>query len=99
MRIQYLEIVTKDVGGVVAADASAHNATFGEPDARLGNARPAALAGGGRVGGRAPLRETEEPVFRPYCLVDIENVAAALQAGWEVAHRRSRVSPPTGLYG
>ena len=87
MRIHYLEIVTTDVDAVCAAYAAAHEAQFGEPDPGLGNARTAALAGGGLVGVRAPLRETEEPVVRPYWLVDdIEGaVAAAVQAGGEVA--------------
>ena len=44
--------------------------------------------GGGLVGVRAPMRETEEPVVRPYWLVDdIEAaVAAAVKAGGEIAH-------------
>ena len=88
MQIQYLEIVTKEVDAVCAAYASANGVKFSEPDAGLGNARTAALVGGGLVGVRAPLRETEEPVIRPYWLVkDIEAaVAAAVQAGGEVAH-------------
>ena len=88
MQIQYLEIVTKDVDAVCAAYASTSGVEFGQPDAGLGNARTAALAGGGLVGVRAPLRETEQPVVRPYWLVkDIEAaVAAAVQAGGEVAH-------------
>jgi uncharacterized protein len=46
------------------------------------------MPGGGLVGVRAPLRETEEPVVRPYWLVDnIEAaVAAAVEAGGEIAH-------------
>ena len=87
MQIYYLEIVTSEVDAVCAAYAAANGAQFGEPDAGLGNARTAALAGGGLVGVRAPLRETEEPVVRPYWLVDdIEAaVAAAVQAGGEAA--------------
>jgi predicted enzyme related to lactoylglutathione lyase len=40
------------------------------------------------VGVRAPMSESEEPVVRPYWLVDnIESaVAAAVEAGGEVAH-------------
>lgn len=70
-----------------AAYSATNGVTFGEPDAGLGNARTAALAGGGLVGVRAPLRETEEPVVRPYWLVqDIQaSVAAVVQAGGEVA--------------
>ena len=88
MKVQYLEIVTKDVDAVCASYASTHKVQFGEPDAGLGNARTAALAGGGLVGVRAPLRETEEPVVRPYWLVDDIDaaVAAAVQSGGEVAH-------------
>ncbi|MBK8835095.1 MAG: hydroxylase [Anaerolineae bacterium] len=87
MKIQYLEIVTKDVDAVCAAYAAAQNAHFGEPVAELGFARTAPLAGGGPVGVRAPLRETEDPVVRPYWLVDdIEAaLAAAVQAGGELA--------------
>lgn len=88
MKIQYLEIVTKEVDAVCAAYASAHNVHFGAPDAGLGNARTAATAGGGLVGVRAPLRDTEEPVVRPYWLVDDIDaaVAAVVRAGGEVAH-------------
>ncbi|MCO6452548.1 MAG: hypothetical protein J5I90_17340 [Caldilineales bacterium] len=88
MKVQYLEIVTRDVDAVCAAYAAALNLQFGEPDAGLGGARTALLADGGRVGVRAPLRQTEEPVVRPYWLVpDIEAaLAAAAQAGGEIAH-------------
>ncbi len=88
MKVQYLEIVTKDVDAVIAAYSSALNVEFGEPDAGLGGARTASLAGGGLVGVRAPLRETEDPVVRPYWLVpDIQAaLAAAVQAGGQIAH-------------
>lgn len=95
MKIQYLEIVTKDVDAVCAAYESANDVQFGEPDAGLGNARTALLAGGGLVGVRAPLRDTEEPVVRPYWLVDDIDaaVAAVVQAGGELA------LPPMALPG
>jgi uncharacterized protein len=88
VKVQYLEIVTREVDAVCAAYASALNVQFGEPDAGLGGARTASLAGGGLVGVRAPLRETEDPVVRPYWLVaDIDAaLAAAVQAGGEIAH-------------
>jgi len=88
MQIHYLEIVTKEVDAVCAAYAAANGVQFGEPDAGLGNARTAPMPGGGLVGVRAPLRETEEPVVRPYWLVDdIEAaVAAAVKAGGVIAH-------------
>jgi predicted enzyme related to lactoylglutathione lyase len=87
MRVQYLEIVTREVDAVCAAYASAFHVQFGEPVAGLGGARTASLAGGGLVGVRGPLRETEDPVVRPYWLVaDIESaLAAAVQAGGEIA--------------
>jgi predicted enzyme related to lactoylglutathione lyase len=88
MQIHYLEIVTKEVDAECAAYASINGVQFSEPNAGLGNARTAPLAGGGLVGIRAPLRETEEPVVRPYWLVkDIAAaVAAAVRAGGKLAH-------------
>jgi uncharacterized protein len=88
MQIHYLEIVTREVDAVCAAYAAAHGVQFGQPDAGLGNARTAKLSGGGLVGVRSPLHETEQPVVRPYWLVDdIEvAVAAAVKAGSQVAH-------------
>lgn len=88
MRIQYLEIVTKEVDAVCAAYAAAGGVRFGGPEAALGGARTAAMPGGGYVGVRAPMHEMEEPVVRPYRLVDdIEAaVAAAVAEGGEVAH-------------
>ncbi len=87
MRVQYLEIVTPNVDGTCAALAEAHGVEFSEPIAELGNARTADLAGGGRIGVRAPMRATEKPVVRPYLLVDdIEAaVKAARDAGAEIA--------------
>lgn len=95
MSIHYLEIVATDVDAVCAAYAAASKLTFGEPQAELGNARIAALPDGSLVGVRAPMHETEEPVVRPYWLVeDIESaVAAAVDAGAEVAH------PPLAIPG
>lgn len=88
MQVHYLEIVTKEVDAVCAAYAAVTGAQFGKPDAGLGNARTATLPGGGLVGVRAPLRQTEEPVVRPYWLVDdIEAaVAAAVGSGGKLAH-------------
>lgn len=88
MQIHYLEVVTNDVAAVCAAYAATNGVHFGKPDAGLGGARTAALPDGGMVGVRAPMHEAEEPVVRPYWLVDdIETaVAAAVEAGGEVAH-------------
>lgn len=88
MQIHYLEVVTSDVAAVCAAYEAANGVRFGGPDAGLGNARTAALTGGGLVGVRAPLHESEQPVVRPYWLVDdIEAaLAAAVAKGAEIAH-------------
>jgi hypothetical protein len=95
MQIHYLEIVTKDVDAVCATCARLHGVAFGDGDAALGGARTASLHGGGMLGVRAPLHETEEPVVRPYLLVDdIEAaIAAAVEQGGEIAH------PPMELPG
>ena len=87
LKVQYLEIVTPLVNETCDVLAQAHGVVFGEPIAEFGNARTADLEGGGRIGVRAPMRETEEPVVRPYVLVDdIEAaVKAAEAAGAEVA--------------
>jgi len=88
MHVHYLEIVTRDVDGVCHAYGAALGAAFGGADAKLGGARTAPLPGGGLVGVRAPLHESEEPVVRPYWLVaDIDAaLAAAVAAGGVVAH-------------
>jgi len=95
MNIHYLEIVTSDVEAVCANYERLHGVTFSKPVAELGNARTAPLPDGGRVGVRAPMRETEQPVVRPYILVDnIESaVQAASDAGADIAH------PPMELPG
>ncbi len=88
MKVQYLEIVTPDVDAVCATYATLHGVSFSEPDARLGNARTASFPGGGLLGVRAPMHETEAPVVRPYTLVDDLDAAveAAKAAGGEIAH-------------
>lgn len=88
MRIHYLEIVTPDVDATCAAYAAANGVRFGKRDAGLGNARTAPLPGGGMVGVRAPMHESESPVVRPYWLVkDMKAaVASVVAAGGEVAH-------------
>lgn len=88
MQIEYLEIVTKDVEAVCAAYEAAHGVTFAAPEPGLGGARTTAMPEGALLGVRGPLHESEEPVVRPYWLV--ENIEAALAAavktGSVVAH-------------
>lgn len=88
MQIHYLEIVTDSVDAVCAAHSATTGAEFGPAEAGLGGARTASLLGGGMVGVRTPMRDSEEPVVRPYWLVD--DIAAAVQAaqesGAEIAH-------------
>ena len=97
MQIHYLEIVTKEVDAVCATYAAVNGVRFGKPDAGLGNARTAEMPGGGMVGVRAPMRDSEEPVVRPYWLVDDIKaaVAAAVKAGGELAHAPMEI--PGGL--
>lgn len=87
MQIQYLEIVTPDVDALCQQYSEVHGVKFSEPDASLGGARTTNLNGGGLLGIRAPLHETETPVVRPYVLVrDIKaSVSAAADAGAQVA--------------
>ena len=87
MKIQYLEIVSPDVDAICKTYEQLHGVKFGEPDANLGNARTAKLPNGGLLGVRAPLRDTEEPIVRPYFLVeDIEaSVSKAADSGAEIA--------------
>ena len=89
MQVQYLEIVTPEVDVLCDQYSTLHGVTFSAPDANLGGARTAKLNGGGMLGIRGPLRDTETPVVRPYLLVDdIEAaVSAAADAGAEVAIR------------
>ena len=88
MLIQYLEIVTPDVDETCSALGKMHGVTFSAPVAEFGNARTAALEGGGMISVRAPMREDEDPVVRPYVLVDDIEAAfeAARAAGAELAH-------------
>ena len=87
MKVQYLEIVTKDVDAACHLYSQAHGTTFGEAVENLGKARTADLADGARIGIRAPMRDTEAPVVRPYFLVkDIDtSVSAAAKAGAKIA--------------
>ena len=93
--VHYLEIVTPETGAACDALKKAHGVRFGDPIAEFGNAYTAKLKDGGRIGVRAPMRETETPVVRPYVLVDDIDAAvkAAEAAGAQVA------MPPTKIPG
>lgn len=95
LQLQYLEIVTNDVETTCKTYAENFGLTFSEPVVELGNARTAELSNGGRLGVRGPLREDENPIVRPYALVDdvAASVAAAEAAGAKIAH------PPMELPG
>jgi predicted enzyme related to lactoylglutathione lyase len=90
LSVHYLEVVTPNVKETCEALSKAHNVTFSEPIAELGNARTADLQCGGRIGVRAPMRDTEAPVVRPYMLVD--DIAAAVKAA-EAAGGQVAVPP------
>lgn len=82
MNIHYLEIVTPDVDATCKSLEQIHGVQFSDPDAALGNARTAPLQGGGHIGVRAPLRADEQPVVRPYILVDdLEAAVEKAKAG------------------
>ncbi len=87
LKIQYLEIVTPDVDAACTLYSLMYGVMFGDADQSLGGARTAELDGGGMLGVRAPLRDTETPVVRPYVLVDDISaaVSAASEAGAEIA--------------
>ena len=81
MKVQYLEFVSRDVDAVCKAYEAAHSVSFGEPDTLLGGARTCTLPDGSIVGVRGPLRDNEEPVVRPYWLVDdIDQAVANVEA-------------------
>ena len=93
--IHYLEIVTPEVDATCAALAAVHGVEFGGPVVELGNARTAMLTGGGRIGVRAPMRETEAPVVRPY--VRVRDIAAAARAAESAGGQIAL--PPTEIPG
>ena len=99
MKVQYLEIVTPEVEAMCNQYAAIYDITFSEPDPSFGGARKAELEGGGWVGIRGPLRETETPVVRPYVLVeDIKSaVDAAEKAGGQVAMPPMEI-PGSGMF-
>lgn len=80
MKLHYLEIVSHDVDAVCKAYELTHRIQFLEPDELLGGAKVCVLPDGTKVGVRGPLRDDEEPIVRPYWLVDnIEQVVATLE--------------------
>ncbi len=88
MQVHYLEIVTPNVEETCLTYKKLHGVTFSDPIVELGNARTASLADGGTIGVRAPMRDTEEPIVRPYLLVDDLDgaVADVVASGGEIAH-------------
>lgn len=83
--VHYLEVVTSEVDQVCATYEATIGVDFGSPDEGLGSARTALLPNGGSIGVRAPMSDQEEPVVRPYFLVDdIEAAVAAAEAAGAV---------------
>ena len=70
LQIYYLEIVTPNVADTIAALAAQHEVTFSDAIPELGFAQVAEFRSGGSIGIRAPLRPDEEPIVRPYMLVE-----------------------------
>ncbi len=93
--VQYLEIVTPDVDATCRVLEETQGVSFNNPDPGMGNARTAALRGGGLIGVRGPMRETEQPVVRPYTLVqDIDAAVQTAQTSGAVV-----ALPPTKIPG
>jgi len=85
MKVHYLEIVSHDIDAVCKAYEITHSVSFGAPDELLGGARTCALPDGSIVGVRGPLRDNEDPVVRPYWLVDdIENAVKDDHGLWQI---------------
>lgn len=86
-QLGYLEIVTPEVDALCTHYAAVFGVEFSDPKPNLGNARTAAMKGGGTLGIRGPLRDSETPVVRPYWLVDDikASVSAMAEEGAEVA--------------
>lgn len=81
MKLHYLEIVSPDVDAICTTYEAAHNVQFGEADKLLGGAKTCELSDGSIVGVRGLLRETEDPIIRPYWLVeDIEAAIGSVKA-------------------
>ncbi|MCF2859149.1 hydroxylase [Pseudoalteromonas sp. SMS1] len=87
MKVHYLEIVSLDVDLVCESYELAHGVNFSPSDPLLGGAKTCVLADGCIIGVRAPLRENEAPVIRPYWLVEnIEQAVLEVQSkGAEIA--------------
>lgn len=98
--LQYLEIVNPKADATCNALTKVHGITFGEPIPAIGNARMATLRGGGRISVRAPMAEHEQPVVRPYALVDDIEAAikAAEEAGAVFAMRATQVPGEEGKF-
>ena len=99
MKVHYLEIVTPEVDALCGQYSKLHGITFSEPDANFGGARTAKLNGGGLIGIRGPLRDTETPVVRPHVLVDDIKAAveSATEAGAEIAMPSMEI-PEHGMF-
>lgn len=81
MKLHYLEIVTPEVDATCEAYENIYSVKFNPADDLLGGARTCSLPDGSLVGVRGPLRETEEPIIRPYWLVDdIEKAVSLVEA-------------------
>ena len=100
LQVYYLEIVTPDAEAACASLEKVHGVTFGEPQPELGNGRTASLAGGGLLSVRAPMADHEQPVVRPYLLVDdIEAaVEAARDSGGQIAMGATEIPGREGRF-
>lgn len=91
--------MSHDVDSVCKAYEVAHSVNFSGPDDLLGGARTCVLADGSIVGIRGPMRNTEEPVVRPYWLVeDIEQAVAHVEGEGAIIAMRPLEIPGKGKF-
>ena len=100
IKIHYLEIVTPEVDAVCETYSQVHGVSFGTQDENLGGARTTALAGGGLLGVRAPLRVDEEPIVRHYMIVnDLETAVNTAQSAGALVAIDAMALPGHGSIG
>ncbi len=94
VNVHYLEIVTNEMDAMCRVIEQTQGVTFSEPAAELGQARTTRLSDGRLLGVRAPIGE-EQPVVRPYLLVD--DIHAAVKSA--EAAGAVMLMPPTEIPG
>lgn len=89
--------MTPHVKTACALYSKIYGITFSDTDDNLGGARTANLVDGSKLGIRTPLRDTEEPVVRPYFLVG--NIKASITEASESGAEIARMPTEIPRYG